>query len=155
MPDFSQLLRRPAGGHKKPPVLPPGDYEGVIVSHLMDESGQKKTPYLRIMIRPSGWPANVPDSWEVFNTTTGQMETVTKEMVDLTKKQLRKDFYLTEDAFWRLDEFLAAEGVLAEGKTYEECFPELVGKPVLMEVINKQNQDGESFAEVNKVSVPA
>lgn len=62
------------------------------------------------------------------------------EAIDLAKRQLRRDFFITEDALWRLDEFLGALGIELTGRSYEETIPEAVGKNVEIEVQQYMNQ---------------
>lgn len=125
MPDFSELLRKPAGEAKRPQALPVGDYQGVIRSHEVGDSNRNKTPYVRLGITLTQWPDG--------------MEPV--EGVDLNKRQLRKDFYLTDEALWRFDELIKSCGIDAVGKRYEDVVPLLVGQPVKVEVRHYRSQD--------------
>jgi hypothetical protein len=127
MPDFSQLLRKPAGEAKRPPPLPLGDYPGVIKSQEVGDNNRNKTPYVRFGLVLTEWPDSIPQSER-------------PEGVDLNKRQIRKDFYLTEDSLWRLDEFIRSCGIDPEGRVYEEILPELIGQPVMVEVLHYINQ---------------
>ena len=53
--------------------------------------------------------------------------------IDLAKRQFRRDFYLTEDSLWRLDDLLKGLGI-EPGKSYEEALPEAVGKAVQVQI---------------------
>lgn len=125
MPDFSELLRKPAGEAKRPQALPIGDYQGVIRSFEVGDSNRNHTPYVRFAITLTAWPEG--------------MEPV--EGVDLNKRQLRKDFFLTDEALWRLDELIKTFGVDAAGKRYEDVLPLLVGQPVRVEVRHYRSAD--------------
>lgn len=127
MPDFSQLLKKPAGEAKKPPVLPIGDYGGVVRSQEVGDNNQRRTPYVRFMLVLTEWPEDM-DSQD------------RPEDVDLNKRQLRKDYYLTEDALWRLDDFIRSCGIDPQGRAYEEILPELIGQPVTVQVSHYTNQ---------------
>jgi hypothetical protein len=127
MPDFSQLLRKPAGEAKRPPPLPIGDYPAVIKSQEVGDNNRNKTPYVRLALVLTDWPENVAE----YDRPEG---------VDLNKRQLRKDFYLTEDSLWRLDEFIRSCDIDPNGRPYEEILPELIGKPVTVEVLHYINQ---------------
>jgi hypothetical protein len=68
--------------------------------------------------------------------------------IDLGRKQLRKDFFLTSAAYFRLENFLTSMGfeieVDADGnKDYETPVSQLIGKKVNVEVqriLNRQNE---------------
>ena len=131
MTDFSALLKRPAGESKKPPALPVGDFPGIIKSHELGDNNKNKTPYVRFFVGLTGWPDEVDaDDREQDG-----------KPIDLSKKQFRKDFYLSDDALWRLDEFIKAMGVDATGRDYEEVLPELTGLQCTVEVQQYMNQN--------------
>lgn len=147
MPDFSQLLRKPAGQAVKPPALPAGDYPAIIKSHELGESQQKKTPYVRFHIGLMGWPDSIGESDRVMPGSDGSTHPI-----DLAKKQLRRDFFFTEDAMWRLDDFIRSLGIQAKGRTYEEVLPECVGAHVVASVKQSMNQNtNDIFNEVDKL----
>lgn len=136
MPDFSKLLRKPAGEAKKPEALPVGDYPGVIKSHEYGDNNKNKTPYVRLFVAFTGWPDGAEEIPEV----------------DLSKRQMRRDYYLTEDALWRLDDLIRSCGIDAVGRSYEEVIPELLGQAVLVEVqqYTVQNSD-EKGNQIGKI----
>lgn len=141
MPDFTKLLGKSAGSAKKPVALDQGDYPAIIKSHEMGESRQKKTPYVQYNLGYTGWP----DGAEPQTDASG-------EEIDVTKKQGNVKFFLTEDAMFRLDDFLRGLGIDLDGKTYLEAIPEAEGMAVLVEVGQYLNQDtGETANQVNKV----
>lgn len=128
MPDFSKM-RTVAGAAKKPAALPAGDYQGLIKSFEFGDQNRNKTPYVRFHVGLQTVPAGAE----------------LPEGTDLAKRQMRRDYYLTDDALWRLDELLRSLGVAFDGqKTYEELVPSVVGAPVLVEVqqyLNESNGD--------------
>lgn len=126
MPDFSSLLRKPAGEAKKPEALPAGDYPGVIKSFELGDQNKNHTPYVRFPLGLTAWPDSVDES--------------DRGDTDLSKRSLRRDMYLTEDALWRLDELIKGLGIDMTGRSYEEVLPELVGQQVLVEVQQYMNQ---------------
>lgn len=140
MPDFSVLLKKLAGEAKRPPILPPDDYPGVVKSFEYGDNNEKKTPYVRFHLALTDWGAACPEDWTVWDPATNKSYTVTKSDVDLSKKQMRRDFFLTEEAFYRLDVFLRSCGIDPQGKTYEEVIPNVVGSPVLVQVQQQLNQ---------------
>lgn len=134
MPDFSKLLKAPAGQAKKPSALPIADFPGRIKSYEIGDQNKNRTPYVRFHLALSGWPDSVEESDRMEPGPEGP------RMIDLSKRQLRKDFYLTEDALWRLDAFIRELGIDPQGRTYEEIFPEMSGKDVLVQVQQYLNQ---------------
>lgn len=133
MPDFSQLLKKPSGEAKKPDPLLAGQYPGVIKSFEVGDQNKNKTPYVRFQVGLTGWP----EGQEPQMLPSG-------EAMDLSKRQMRRDYYLTDDALWRLDEFLRAIGIDLTGRSYEEVLPETVGIQVMVEVqqyVNQQNNE--------------
>ena len=139
MPDFSQLLRKPAGEAKKPPVLPMGDYPAVVRGFEFGDQNRNKTPYVRFQTSLQDWPKDSSDEWTVVDGE-GNATVVCKDDVDLSKRSMRKDFFLTEDSLWRFDEFIRSCGINPNGRMYEEIIPEIVGQPVLAEVTQYLNQ---------------
>lgn len=127
MPDFSALLRKPAGEAKKPPVLPIGDYGGVVRSQEVGDNNRNKTPYVRFGLVLTDWPQDL------------QIEDRPPD-VDLNKRQLRKDYFLTDDSLWRLDDFIRSCGIEPNGRPYEEILPELIGQPVTIQINHYTNQ---------------
>lgn len=131
MVDFTSLLRKPAGEAKKPAALDAADYPAIIKSFEVGDNNKNKTPYVRFHVTPTGWPGD-PQLGE------------DGKPIDLSKRNLRRDYFLTEDALWRLDEFISALGIDMSGRSYEEVLPELVGTQVTAEVqqyMNQQNNE--------------
>jgi hypothetical protein len=124
MPDFSQLLRKPAGEAKKPEALPVATYPGVIKSYELGDNNKNKTPYVRFAVGLTGWS-------ETEEPVEG---------VDITKRSMRKDYFLTDDSLWRLDEFLRSIGLEGKGRGYDEVIPEAIGANVLVEVQQYMDQ---------------
>lgn len=133
--DLSHLLRKPAGQATKPQALPMGDYSGIIKSFEYGDNNQNKTPYVRFQLGLLDWPEAVPQDERGQNGPDGEFHPT-----DLSKRSLRRDYYLTEDAFWRLDELIKACGISPDGSNYEELIPRLVGTRVTVEVQQYVNQ---------------
>lgn len=131
--DMKSLLSRPAGNAPKPQALPVGNYGGKITKYEYDNKNKNNTPYARYQVILNQWPDNVTEDEKVMVDGEG-----VSKPIDLTKRSLRKDFYLTDDAFWRLDEFLKTMGL--EGGSYEELIPKAVGMDVIVEVQQYVNQ---------------
>src|ERR1044071_3879964 len=87
--DFRHLLQKPVGSAKKPKPFPVGTYTGKIDKYELGESSEKKTPYCRLFVTPLAAGEGVDQ---------GQLAT---SEIELGKRQIRKDYYLTDDALWR------------------------------------------------------
>lgn len=124
MVDFTSLLKKPAGQAVKPPALDAGNYPGIIKSYETGSANKNNTPYVRFHVGLTGWPEGAEAA----------------EGVDLSKKQMRRDFFFTDDAMWRLDEFIRSCQIEPNGRSYEEILPEVVGHPVVAEVQQYMNQ---------------
>mgnify|MGYP000110663499 CR=1 FL=1 len=127
MVDFSALLSKPADEIKRPPALPAGTYKGIIKTHKFDESSEKKTPYVRFDVKFTGEFLEDVDANDV-------------EGIDIAKRTLSKDYYLTEDAIYRLKEMLESLGIPSAGRSIGEMIPEAIEAEVLMEISAKPDR---------------
>ena len=145
--DLRSLLDVPVDAVKKPSTWPAGLYHGHIEKYEPGESREKKTPFLRVFVRVTRADESVPE--DLLKDSDGKP-------FDLSKRSLRKDFYLTEDAKWRLVEMIQAVGVETEGKSLSGCLPELLNKPVQIEITLRGSQDGkELFNEIGSLTAEA
>lgn len=143
--DLRTLLDVPVDSIKKPPVWPAGLYYGHIAKYEPGESREKKTPFLRIFVNVSRADESIPK----------EMLEVDGVPIDLTKRQLRKDYYLTEDAKFRLVEMIKAVGIETEGKSLGQVIPALVNRPVMIDVTHRGSQDGtELYTEISDLKAP-
>lgn len=147
MVDFA-ALKRPSGQALKPKVLEPADYPGIVKSWEAGDANKNKTPYVRFHLAPTGWPDAIAEE-----DRTQALPDGTTKPIELAKRQMRRDFYLTDEAMWRLDEFLRTMGIEGIGqRSYEECLPESIGKSITMEVQQQLNQQtNELFNQIGKV----
>ncbi len=130
MPDFSKLTSRPAGEAPKPKALPVGNAPGIIKSFelLPAPPGKDYESIVRFQLGLMDWP----------DTAGEDDKTHDGRPVDITKKQLRKDFYDT--SLHRLDDLIKSCGVDPKGRTYAEVLPELVGCRVVIGIGQYLNQ---------------
>jgi hypothetical protein len=127
-PNFRNLLDKPITEEaKRPPNLPDGSYHGIITKWEPGESSQKKTAFVRFFIQLTHAAEDVPPD---------QLEGV-----DFSKKQMRRDYYITPDAEYRLHEFLGSVGIPVVGRSYSDMLPETIGKNVLARVKTRPNQE--------------
>ena len=136
--DFKSLLSKPADHVKAPQPLPAGTYHGMIKSFEFKESKEKKTPYVQFSL--------------VLNSAGEDIDPSDLTDVDLSKKSLRKDFYLTDDSAYRLKEFTDSCNIPAKGRSLGELIQDCVGQAVLVEVtqrLNPKDPTAPAFNDVN------
>lgn len=141
--DLRALLDVPVDSIKKPANWPAGPYHGFIEKYEPGTSREKKTPYLRVFVRITRAGDSIPQ--DLLKDANG-------DPIDVSKRQFRKDYYLTDDAKWRLVEMIQKVGVETEGKSLGSCIPELVTKPVLVQLGLRANEQGtEMFNELQDI----
>lgn len=139
-PDFTSLLNAPVDSAERPKPLPTGTYTFVIKGHGFDKSKNKQTPFVRFMCSPVAPGEDVdtaalPDNWQT--------------------KEMRLDFYLTQDAMFRLREFLENLGMNTSGRPFSQVIPETTNATFLGTVVHKFNQQKPNeppFAEIDSVA---
>jgi len=140
--DPTSLLRPSAKSTLPPPVIPADLYPGVIKSYEIAQSSNGN-PLLRLPVGLLDWPDSISEGDRFQKTEDGDALPI-----DLSRKQLRKDFFLTPAAYFRLENFLTAMGFDIEtdtdgNKDYETPVSQLIGKKVNVEVqriLNRQNE---------------
>jgi hypothetical protein len=145
--DPSSLLRPSAKATLPPPVIPPELYPGVIKSYELGQSSNGN-PLLRLPVGLLDWPDAVGPADRVQDDGAGG-----SIPIDLSRKQMRKDFFLTNAAYFRLENFLTAMGfdieTDAEGnKDYETPVSQLIGRKVYVEVQKILNRQQTEFMNV-------
>lgn len=138
MPDFANLLSKPLDEVKRPQAIPAGTYNAMIKSYEAAESKEKKTPYIRFHFTITGPGADV--------------NAADLDGVDLSKKQLRRDFFITPDAEYRLKEFIESCHIDTRGRTFQSTLPDMVNQPVLLEVVQRLNKDRPTDPPFNDVA---
>lgn len=135
MPDFSALMKRPAGQAKPPKVLAAGNYSGVIKGFeiLPAPAGKDYSTIIRFPVGLLDWPETATDEDKTQDSGDG-----VQKPIDLSKRQLRRDFY--DSSLHRLDEFIRSCNIEPAGRSYEEVLPELTGCQVTAEVQQYLNQ---------------
>ena len=135
--DFKKLLSKNMDEVERPRPLPPGTYYGRVTKFTVDVSKEKKTPDVRFFL-------------SVTSAGDG-VDADSLNGVDLSKKQLRKDYYLTQDADYRLKEFIKSCGIQVAGRSFESTLPDTTNAPVIMEVTQRGATDGsgEFYNDVN------
>lgn len=123
--NFQNLLSKPVDSVKRPTALPAGTYYARIQGHKFDESRQQKTPFVKF---------EFSDLQPGPDIDAAQLKDGEGNAIDLSKKKLSRDYYLTDDAMYRLREALESLGIKVEGRSFGECIPETKGMPVQITV---------------------
>lgn len=125
--DFNALLSKNVGDVEAPKPLPPGSYLFSVGRHEFGESSQKHTPYVRFWNTPVSSGADVdasllPDGWNA--------------------KEMRLDFYLTENAMFMLRDFFEKTLKLnIAGLTFTDIIPTTAGLMFMGTVTQEVNGD--------------
>src|SRR5690606_11507716 len=109
-PNFQQLLSKPAEQIEKPKPWPAGTYRGMIKQREFGESGQKKTPYCRLMVSALS-PGEDVDAEALGQALKGK---------PISDRQFRRDYYLPPDAEYRLVELAESCGIAKGGRSLGE-----------------------------------
>lgn len=137
MVDFTSLLEKRLDDVEAPALLPQGSYVMTIAGYRTGESAKKKTPYVEFDLKISSAMDDV-DQEELA------------KVKNLQDKTLKTQFYLNEDALFRLKDFCKKTGVPTEGKSFTEILSEIAGAQLIGIVnhrVNPENTD-QVFAEV-------
>lgn len=137
-PNLRDLLSRPAEGFKAPPPLPSGTYYGVIKGSEYGESREKKTPFVRFHIGLMS-PGNDIDPSML-------------QGIELGRRDQRIDFFLTEDATFRLVDFAKTCNISVEGRTIGELVQELgLNVGVKVELVQVPGNNGQVYVNVKDI----
>lgn len=134
---FKDILAKPIEDIKSPPPVPMGTYDWRIKGHEFGESAQKKTPYCRFLCQAIAASDDVD-------------QTLLESVGGLDECEMRVTFYLTEDAAFRLREFLENDVGLS-GPTLEALIPQATNQVFRGYVTQQVNTDtGKPFSELKK-----
>lgn len=124
--NFKELLSTPVTSAERPKPRPAGQYMGVISAFKFDESRQQKTPFVRLSLKSVQPGQGITADEATFKRL--------EEAGGCDKWSVSKDYYLTEDAKYRLRELMESCKLRVEGRSFMEVIPELVNQPVVFDV---------------------
>lgn len=124
MVELNSLLNVSADSIKAPPRAPQGTYKALISKYEFGKSAKKSTPLVKFHYTQLQPQADISQD----------ALTVAGQPIDIGKLKLSDDFYLTEDALYRLVEYLKKLGIKTEGRNLGELIPEAVNRPVMFYV---------------------
>lgn len=134
-PNFSNILKGPVGSAERPKPVPVGTYVALVQGQpRFDKSQQKQTPFVEFQMK--------------LLQPMGDVDTqALQEMGGLGERTQRLTFYLTEDALWRLDEFL--KNLDLEGIDREQAISQAPGRQCAVTIRHAASQDGTAvFANI-------
>ena len=140
MTDFRKLLGTLADDVKKPEPLPQGQYLANITKWETFESSLQKTPGIKVSMN---LVAPGPDVAEGELIAAGGAEAV-------AKRKMSMNFYLTDDATYRLKEFLEGPcSIDMTGRSFAEALPEIVGVSIMVTISHRLTEKQEIRMEIN------
>lgn len=136
-PNFAELLDTNADAIERPKPLPVGGYSTIVTgAPVYDKSSKKGTPYVQFTLKPV---AALDDVDENDLNEAGGLE----------NKTIRATYYLTEDAAFRLKDFLEHCGIDMAGKTLRGGIEEAMNCTVGAVIRHRPSEDGTTiFAEL-------
>lgn len=152
MSNFSSILDRAPSEIEKPKPLPVGTYTCVVNGlPTYDKSSKKQTDFVRFNLKvlAAGEDVDADD----LSTWMQKPDGTTRSLADT---QIRHDLYLTEDAAWRLKDFLTHLGwdiEDSENGSMRQMIEQSAGRQVNVFMRHEASQDGTSvFAKVGSTA---
>ena len=146
--NFTDILDRPASEVERPAPLPAGSYACVIKGMPKhDVSSKKKTPYVEFTLQPQQAMEDVDQ--EALNAWSQKKDGTVRTLQDTT---IRATYYKTEDALWRLKDFLKHCGFDEDSdESLRQMIDGTPGRQVGVFMSHEATQDGEGvFAQLSK-----
>lgn len=145
MASFLDILDRPSTEIERPKPLPQGTYTCVVLGlPEHGKSSQKQTPYVRFTLRPVAAGEDVDQ--DALNEWMRKGDGSTRQ---LSEASVRADYYITEDAAWRLDKFLTDLGLERDLGSMNVRIQQCPGRQVNVFIRHEASQDGTAvFARV-------
>lgn len=139
-PNFAALLDKPSSEIERPKPLPVGTYVAVVQGMpRYDKSSKKQTDFVEFTLKLQAAGEDV-DAEELA------------AVGGIADKTMKDTYYITEQALWRLKEFLTNCGLETDGDaSLRELIEETPGKQVGISIRHEASQDGQSiFARIGK-----
>lgn len=147
-PSFSSILDRQSTEIERPKPLPIGTYLCVVKGQpRMDKSSKKQTPFVEFTLAIIQAQDDVDQESldEFLSRKDGSKKA-------LNEQSTRATFYLTEDAAWRLTEFLDHCGT-DEDQTLGSRVNDAINCQVYAQIRHEPNEDGTAmFARLGKTA---
>src|ERR1700735_317700 len=133
------LMTQPTDSFERPKALPEGHYLGTILGFEFGKSRNKGTDFIRVAMRIDGLGDDIDE--------------VDVKGIDLSRRELRRDFFITPNSMYRLGDFLDAVLGAQPGKNADERLPDIKGTSVLMQVTQRpaENDPETVYNDVNTI----
>lgn len=126
--DIRTLLAQPSESIIRPKPFPVAWYRGKITGFDAEgKSKNKGTPFVRVFFQAS----SVADGQGDIDTTG----------VDFSRRELRKDFYITPDSLYRFRDFLDAVLGQQPSRNLDARLADIRNAEVLFEVLQRQDEN--------------
>ena len=139
-PNFGALLDKPASDVERPKPLPQGSYHCIVKGlPRFDKSSKKFTEFVEFTLQPTSAGEDVD-------------EEDLEAMGGIANKTIRATYYITEDALWRLKDFLSHCGIEEDG-SLRNMIDQTPNCEVIAFIKHRASEDGQSvFAELAKTA---
>jgi hypothetical protein len=135
---FRELLSQPTDAVERPRAIAEGHYVGFIKGHEFGLSRQKQTPYVRFILTPEEETGDVPEG-----ANAG---------INLSGRELRRDYYITPASLYRISDMLDAVLGKQTGRSFDERIPETRNARVMFKVTCRDNEEGtETYNDVGTI----
>lgn len=148
-PQLASILDRQGSEIERPKPLPVGTYRAIVVgAPRFDKSTKKGTDYVEFTLKFTSAEDDVDEDDLAHALTKPSGQTI-----PLAEKTNRVTFYLTEDATWRLKDFLKHCGVYDESQSLRQMIANTQNAEVLAVIKHTPSDDGEAlYANVSKTA---
>ena len=141
MSSFEDILNRPAEAIERPKPIPSGWYNLIVKKFDKGTLGKNNTPVITY-------------TFGIISPDEGVDENEFQEfggMAKLSEREHKHNFFVTDDAVWRLKEFVeVACNVNTSGRSLGPCLPETINLQVKAEFSIRPNKDDpkQLFSEI-------
>jgi hypothetical protein len=148
-PQLASILDRQGQEIERPKPLPVGTYRAIVTgAPRFDKSTKKGTDFVEFTLKLISAEEDV-DEDDLKHALTKP----SGASVPLTEKTTKVTYYLTEDATWRLKDFLKHCGVDTDNITLRQAIAEAQNSEVLISIKHTPSDDGEAiYANVAKTA---
>lgn len=123
MATLRELMTQPTDTYERPKALPEGHYKCTILGYEFQKSRQKQTDFVRVALKIDGIGDDI--------------DATAVDGIDLTRRELRKDYFILLQTMYRFGDFLDAVLGKQPGKNADERLPDIKGASVLAQVTQR------------------